>query len=151
MYLTTMSSIYLSRKKIIQLKQELKRYEASLKKQKDELNQRGGLTGSWHETASFSATLAALEAKVNELKSLLKETHILSEKIKGNKAILGSYVTLINDKKGELNYRLVHPLEANPESDLLSVESPLGRLIIDKEAGDTIELNGKKMIIVSIK
>ena len=150
MYLTKMNTIYLSRKKVVQLKQELKRYEASLKEQKDELNQRGGLTGSWHETASFSATQAALEAKVNELRSLLKEIYILPEKTKSNKAVLGSYIRLINNESGELKYRLVHPIEADPESDLLSIESPLGKLVINKKVGDKIELNGKKMEIVTI-
>jgi transcription elongation factor GreA len=45
---------------------------------------------------------------------------------------------LSSDK--EFSYTLVDPREANPANGKLSVASPLGKAILDKEKGQTIEV-----------
>lgn len=145
-----MTKILLSKQKIHKLKNQLTKLEANLKGQKDEQGQRGGLLDSWHETAAHAATQAAAEAKVKELRSILEKAEVLPDKVKSTKVILGSRVE-IEDEYGNISkYRLVHPLEAAPEKGLLSVESPLGKLLLGKKKGGQIIFNEKRYVIRAV-
>ncbi len=58
-----------------------------------------------------------------------------------SKAKLGDAVVLCDLSSGkELNYVLVDPREANPAKGKLSVASPLGKVVLDKEEGQTVEV-----------
>jgi transcription elongation factor GreA len=57
------------------------------------------------------------------------------------KAKFGDSVALRDLSSGkEFSYTLVDPREANPAKGKLSVASPLGKAILDKEKGQTIEV-----------
>lgn len=145
-----MIKIFLSKQKITELKKQLRDLESSLKDQRDEAGKRGGLLDSWHETAAYGATQAAIEAKVKELKGILEKGEELPEKIASDKVVLGSWVEVKDDYGNVSKYRLVHPLEADPAKGLLSVKSPLGKLLLGKEKGDTANFNSRKLTIQSI-
>jgi len=54
------------------------------------------------------------------------------------KARLGARVKLSDGEGHETEYRLVTPDEADPPHGAVSVESPLGRALLGKSAGDEV-------------
>ena len=136
-------------KKINELKKELKKLESSLQEKRNEQSQRGGPMDSWHEAASFAATDGTLEQKVSDLKGIIKATKELSDKSKSAFATLGSFIKLKCNETISI-YRLVHPIEADPSSGLVSVESPFGKALIGKKVGDTVIFKEKMYKIVHL-
>jgi transcription elongation factor GreA len=58
-----------------------------------------------------------------------------------SRAKFGDTVVLRDLSSGkEFSYTLVDPREANPAKGKLSVASPLGKVILDKEKGQTVEV-----------
>ena len=55
-----------------------------------------------------------------------------------DRVYFGAWVTLEDEAGTEVCYRLVGPDESDVESGLISVESPLGRTLIGKSAGDEL-------------
>ncbi len=89
-----------------------------------------------------------LEKKIAELEDLLKNSAIFEKQsasgISSNGIVrLGSKISL--DKNGAtLNYTLVGSSEADPMNGLISNESPLGRELLAKKAGDKIQVETPK-------
>jgi transcription elongation factor GreA len=84
---------------------------------------------------------AHLEGRIKEIESILNQAKIMGEGHDTTTAKLGDTVVLreaSSDK--ELSYTLVDPREANPAKGRLSVASPLGKAILDKQIGQTVEV-----------
>jgi transcription elongation factor GreA len=61
---------------------------------------------------------------------------IISDKVK-----FGATVTLENlDNQKKINYKIVSEFESNIDEGLISVNSPVARALIGKEAGDDVEI-----------
>jgi len=146
-----MSKILLSKEKINNLKDELKILENDLNFQMNEQIKKGGLLDSWHETAAYQVTQEALKTNVSSLKKLLKDAKVLSDNINSEYVVLGSYVVLRNMKDDKtIKYRLVHPVESDPRKGKLSLESPLGKLLLHNKINQIIEFNDTKYLIIRI-
>jgi transcription elongation factor GreA len=84
---------------------------------------------------------AHLEGRIQELEATLNRARVMAQSQAISRAKLGDAVTLWDLSLGrELKYVLVDPREANPARGKLSVASPLGRVILEKEQGDTVEV-----------
>ena len=84
---------------------------------------------------------AHLEGRVKEIESTLNQAKIVGEGQNTSKAKFGDTVVLRDLSSGkESSYTLVDPREANPAKGKLSVASPLGKAILDKEKGQTVEV-----------
>lgn len=89
-----------------------------------------------------------LERKISELEDVLKNSALFEKQsasgVSGNGIVrLGSKMSL--DKGGTvLNYTLVGSSEADPIGGLISNESPLGRELLGKKAGDRISIQAPK-------
>ena len=60
--------------------------------------------------------------------------------------------TVVLDMGGrKVEYTLVGPTEANPLEGKISNESPIGKAIFGRKAGEDFEFNGKKVKILEIK
>ncbi len=103
---------------------------------------------------------AFVEGRILELEEQVKNAKIITEKKKAGKVVeLGSNVILQlikGSKKGEdEEYTIVGSTEADPLSNKMSNESPVGAAIIGHKAGDTVDVQvpaGKvKYKIVKIK
>jgi transcription elongation factor GreA len=84
---------------------------------------------------------AQLEGRIKEIEAILSQAKIVGEGQNSSKAKFGDTVVLrdlSSDK--EFRYTLVDPREANPAKSKLSVASPLGKAILDKEKGQTVEV-----------
>lgn len=89
------------------------------------------------------------EGRILEIQEILKSAKIIRGGKKDSVA-LGATVSL--DMGGRtVEYTLVGPTEANPLEGKISNESPIGKAIMGHKTGETVEFNGKKVIIKEIK
>jgi transcription elongation factor GreA len=82
-----------------------------------------------------------LEGRIKQLESTLNLAKIMGKDQDTSRAKFGDTVMLRDLSSGkEFSYTLVDPREANPAKGKLSVASPLGKAILDKEKGQTVEI-----------
>ncbi len=126
-----------------------------LKKEHDELvkTKRPGVVarlssaremGDLSENAEYTAAreeLAFIDGRIEELELLLKQAVLITDEgHKGAKIVnLGSQVTVEAKGKKQI-FTLVGEWEADPQEQKISHESPLGKALIGKTAGDEIEV-----------
>ena len=89
------------------------------------------------------------EGRILEIQDILKNAKIIRGG-KKDKADLGATVSLeMSGRKVE--YTLVGPTEANPLEGKISNESPIGKALLGKKAGEEFEFNGKTVKIIDIQ
>ena len=120
---------------------------ASLKNQLPEVieeMQKAAADKDFSENAPLAAARerkAHLEGRIKELEAVLNLARIMEKSQGISKAKFGDTVVLCDLSSGkELSYALVDPREANPARGKLSVASPMGKVILDKEKGQTVEV-----------
>ena len=81
-----------------------------------------------------------MEARINELESIVKN-HVLIEAKQATGVIgMGSTVRFSEDGQDEETYRIVGPAEADPKAGRVSYESALGKAMIGHRVGDDVEI-----------
>lgn len=101
--------------------------------------------GDLSENSEYDAARAEqgrLETKILLIEETLKNAKIISnEKAKAGVVVVGSTVTVFDVEFDEENtYKLVGTLESDPDAGLISNESPIGKAIIGKKAGDVVSV-----------
>lgn len=144
---TNHKKIYLTKEGLEALRKE---YEELTKKKRPEIVERvteARNQGDLSENAEYVAAreeLSFLDGRIEELEELLKEVSIITEekgKINSHKVVkLGSKVTLHMKGKKEV-YMVVGEWEADPIEKKISHESPLGKALLGKGAGEKIEVD----------
>jgi transcription elongation factor GreA len=126
---------------------KLEKELASLKSQRAQVIeeiQKAAADKDFRENAPLAAAReqkSHLDGRIQELEATLNKAKIMGAEQHTARAKFGDTVVLrdlSSDK--EFSYTLVDPREANPAKGKLSVASPLGRAILDKEKGQTIEV-----------
>lgn len=145
-----MKKILLSKSKINELHAELDRLEGKNDDQNKEEVVRGGSYDSWHETASFMPTKKAQELRISQIREILKCAVPLDEKVHSDSVVLGSWINLSSNKGKNLRYRIVHPIEADPLKDFISIASPLGKELLGKKVKDKILINSLEYTITQL-
>ena len=88
------------------------------------------------------------ESRILEIQEILKNAKVIRGG-KKTKVDLGAAVSLsMNGRKVE--YTLVGPTEANPLEGKISNESPIGKAMLGRKAGETFDFNSKKVKILDI-
>ena len=92
---------------------------------------------------------AMVESRIAELKTMFGNAHILEvENIPTDRAGIGSLVTVEDiEFRDSFEIRLVSSIEADPNKDLISNESPMGTALWGHESGETVVFDapeGKK-------
>src|SRR3989475_8260943 len=81
-----------------------------------------------------------MEARINELDSIIKN-HVLIETKKSTGVVaMGSTVRFAEDGEDEETYRIVGPAEADPKAGRVSYESALGKALIGHRVGDEVQI-----------
>ncbi|MBT6068819.1 transcription elongation factor GreA [Candidatus Peregrinibacteria bacterium] len=129
-----------------------------LKKLKEELNhlktvRRKEVSGRLKEAISFGDLSenseyeeakneqAFVEGRIIELEDKIKNARIISDKHSAKVVTLGAKVKIRSIKdKSEEEYTIVGTTESDSLNKLLSNESPIGAALIDREVGETIEV-----------
>jgi len=101
--------------------------------------------GDLSENAEYDAAKEAqgmLELKISKLQAILRTARILhADKVDTSKVFLLSHVRIRNVKTGaEMKWQLVSEKEADLKNGRISSESPIGKGLLGKAAGDTVEI-----------
>ena len=85
---------------------------------------------------------AMLEHRIATLEERLVEAHVVADdEISTDVVSIGSTVRLKDiERNSTVEYHIVGSVEANPEERKLSNESPVGRAIMGRKKGETIEV-----------
>jgi transcription elongation factor GreA len=83
---------------------------------------------------------AIVENRIAELKAILSGAEILNEDdVPTDRVGLGSRVHVKDDERGiDFTIRIVHAVEANPDDDLVSSESPMGQALMGSKPGEVV-------------
>ena len=99
--------------------------------------------GDLSENAEYDAAKDEqrdIEARIDELEQLLKDAEVVdSDEGDENKVRIGSTVHLLDvEFNEEMKFRIVGASEASSLKEKLSNESPVGRALIGREAGEDV-------------
>jgi transcription elongation factor GreA len=65
-----------------------------------------------------------------------------TDTLSGDRVVFGATVRVREaESEEERTFRLVGGDEANPQRGWISVQSPVGRALVGKQTGDTVEIN----------
>lgn len=90
-----------------------------------------------------------VENRILEIQDTLKNAVLIKTK-KSDKVVIGATVK-INMGGKEFTYTVVGPVEANPLEGKISHESPIGKELLGRKAGEEFDFNSKKVKIKSIE
>ena len=101
--------------------------------------------GDLRENAEYEACKERqgyLNARIGQLEQRIRDLSLYSVSSIPREAVgYGSQVTLENGDDGsEEKYEIVFPEEADPAVGLISISSPLGRALLNKEVGADVEV-----------
>lgn len=100
--------------------------------------------GDLSENAEYHAAKerqGQVEASIADLEDRVSRAQIIDPTtLSGDKIIFGATVTLLDDDDKPVRYQIVGPYEADAKRGRISYNSPLGRALIGRKAGDEIEV-----------
>lgn len=133
---------YVTKERLEELKAELERLKKEERSEIAERLKRAKEYGDLSENSEYTAAKdeqARLESQIIELENIIRNSEII-KKISGKEIVqIGSTIE-VKRKDKIFEYTIVGSQEANPESNLISNESPLGRAFLDKKAGDIVKI-----------
>lgn len=88
------------------------------------------------------------DARLEEVDFILANVTLITNNGKSKKIELGSMVTLKDAKGKELVCQVVGTIEADPIAKKISDESPIGRALLGKKEGDSVEITTPSDITV---
>lgn len=138
-----MDTNYLSKERLEELKKELeqlktvKRMEIAdgLKRAKEY----GDLSENF-EYAEVREEQARVEARIGELEEIIRNATVITKSHSVKKVQVGARVTVKKDGK-TVQYAIVGSNESDPLAGKISNESPIGKALIGREAGDKVEVH----------
>lgn len=84
---------------------------------------------------------AFLEGRIEGLKHIMQIARPLEDdEIPTDTVGIGSLVTVKDDTSDEWEFTMVSPVEANPNHDKISDESPVGEALFGKKVGDSVSV-----------
>lgn len=105
--------------------------------------------GDLSENADYDAAKERqgfIESRISEIQAKLASAEVINpSEVRSDRVVFGATVTIVDlDTEKESTYQLVGIDEADIKQGLLSVFSPLGRALIGKRGGDTVEVQSPR-------
>lgn len=102
--------------------------------------------GDLSENAEYDAAKdeqAAVAAEIDKIENILNNAVILDENdIEEGEVNVGSTVVIKDKATGETEtYKVGSSTESDPDNDVISDESPIGRAVLHKRVGDVFDVN----------
>lgn len=102
--------------------------------------------GDLSENAEYDAAKekqAHLEKRIAYLQDMLSKAQVIDPSgLKHSKVCFGSTVKVMNtETEQEHVYTIVGAIESNPAKGLISFNSPISKILIGKEEGDTLSIS----------
>ncbi len=98
--------------------------------------------GDLSENAEYDEAMsdqAKLEARINEIETMIKNAKVFDESTLGTEAVhIGSKVTIENGSKQKFEYKIVGFAQANPDEGKISDESPVGKALLGHKVGEEV-------------
>ena len=141
-------------------KEKLETLKTKTRKEVSEKIKEARSFGDLSENAEYDEAKneqAEVEAEISRLEEMIKFAKVVdSKKSKSDTITPGTTVTIYDvDMEEELTYTLVGSMEADLEKNRLSYESPIGAALLNKKAGDEVQVKAFDDVatfkIVSIK
>lgn len=132
------------RSKLVSLKEERPKVTEEIKK--------AAADKDFRENAPLQAAREKqghIEGQIRDLEETLKKARVLESNAKtGIRISMGDTVAITDTASGEkINYIIVSSQEANIKQHKISLASPMGQAMFNKEAGDTLEVNAPSGIL----
>jgi transcription elongation factor GreA len=100
--------------------------------------------GDLRENAEYAAAKERqrlVEARISMLQKRVSEIALLNvDRIPADRAGFGSTLHVVESNGEKLVYQLVMPEDADATKGLISTTSPIGRALLNKEAGDSVKV-----------
>ncbi len=100
--------------------------------------------GDLSENAEYHAAKerqGQVEMMISDLEDKVSRSQIVDPtSLSGDKVIFGATVSLLDDDDKPVKYQIVGPYEADAKIGRISYNSPLGKALIGRKAGDEIEV-----------
>ena len=97
--------------------------------------------------------LGMLDGRIQTIENTLRLAQVVAEAGAQSAVQIGSRV-VVSDEFGESTYEIVGPTEGNMARGMISVASPLGKALLERQAGDTVSFTTpggeRKATIVSV-
>lgn len=141
----SMGEIYLTPEGHDKLKDELDYLETTKRREIAKALEYARSLGDISENAEYDSAKneqAHCEKKIAELKDKLSRARIIDPKqMPRDQVFIGAKVLLKDlDTDEELDYMLVSKEEANYEAGKISIESPVGRSLLQRKLNDIVEI-----------
>jgi len=139
------TTVYLTRERLSELEKELRELKTNGRKSIAQKIADARGHGDLSENAEYDAAKEEQqhhEAKIARIELTLSRAKIIEARdLPNDKIYILSRVKLKDLKTGELcEYLLVSPEESDFEANKISVSSPIGKGLLGKKPGDTIEV-----------
>ena len=140
-----MDPSHLSQQAYDRLQEELAERSGPRRKEISAWIERAREHGDIKENAEYDSAKneqAHLEARIALLEERLKSSRVVTKKeIKSGEVSVGTKVRLRDVKANKtVEYHIVGSAEANPAENKLSNESPVGKAIMGRKKGETVEV-----------
>jgi transcription elongation factor GreA len=127
------------------LEEEIQVLEKELREELPRALKTAAALGDLSENADYSAARERqdfVRVRLGQLKQRLADLSMINfDKIPRDRISLGSRVVLLDvDKNEEITYRLVTSEDADAAKGLISTTSPIGRSLLNKREGDTVDV-----------
>ncbi len=124
------------------LKKELEYLEKVKRKQVSERLNEAISQGDLRENAGYDAAKEEqgfVEGRIKELKEIIAQAEVIQKK-QGDKVQIGSFVFL-EPSGGQEKFQIVGPEEADILQGRISLNSPLGKALLNKKNGDVVKVS----------
>ena len=137
--------IMLTDEGLLKLEQELENLRTKKRKEVAEKIKVARGFGDLSENSEYDAAKeeqAQVEARIVQLENMLKNAKVIdNDDIDLNVVSIGTRVTVYDEEfEEELEYSIVGSTEADPDMFRISDESPVGRALIGRNIGDTVDV-----------
>jgi transcription elongation factor GreA len=100
--------------------------------------------GDLRENAEYAAAKERqrlVETRISMLQKRVSEIHLLNvDRIPADRSGFGSTLYVTEKNGDKLVFQLVMPEDADATKGLISTTSPIGRALLNREAGDTVKV-----------
>jgi len=127
------------------LEDEIATLERELREELPRALKTAAALGDLSENADYQAARERqdfVRVRLGQLKQRVADLSLINfDKIPRDRISLGSKVALLDvDKDEKITYKLVTSEDANVTQGLISTTSPIGRSLLNKRQGDTVEV-----------
>ncbi len=138
-------TVYVTRERLVQIEAELRNLKVHARKEIAAKIGEARAQGDLSENAEYDAAReeqGLLELRIHKMEMMLSNTSIIDESlISTDKVGMMTRVRVLNKKtKKENIYLLVSQEEADFEGGKISVSSPIGKALLNKLVGDSVEI-----------